>query len=84
MSRSVVITMRLSPQLRDRIKKIAGAMERPRSWVVKRALEQFVAGQAWQVDEIRRGLAEADAGKFATEAQVKAVFSKWRRRGNAR
>ena len=84
MPRKAVVTVRLTPQLRDRLKKIAGAMDRPRSWVISRALEQFVATQSWQIDDIRRDLAEADAGDFASEAQVKAVFAKWRRRGNAR
>jgi predicted transcriptional regulator len=28
--------------------------------------------------EIRKSLVEADAGEFATEAEVKAVFQKWK------
>ena len=30
----------------------------------------------WQVEEIQRGVSEADAGDFATEDEVNAVFAK--------
>ena len=47
-------------------------------WVVNRALEVFVESEAWQIEEIKRGLAEADAGEFATDAEVEveATFEK--------
>ena len=34
---------------------------------------------AKSIEEIKRGLAEADAGEFATDAEVEAIFDKWRR-----
>jgi predicted transcriptional regulator len=46
---------------------------------VNRALEAFVASETWQIEEIKRGLAEADAGEFATGAEVEATFEKWHR-----
>jgi len=38
-----------------------------------------VDSEAWQIDEIKRGIAEADADEFASEAEVAALFGKWRR-----
>jgi predicted transcriptional regulator len=73
-----VFTIRISPELQDRLDAIAEAMDRPRSWVVNWALEAFVKSEAWQIAEIKRGLAEADSGDFATEAEVRATFEKWR------
>jgi predicted transcriptional regulator len=73
-----VFTIRISSELQDRLDAIAEAIERPRSWVVNRALEAFVETETWQIEEIKRGLAEADAGEFATEAEVAATFEKWR------
>ncbi len=35
--------------------------------------------EAWRIEEIKRGLAEADAGEFASDAEVGAIFEKWRR-----
>jgi predicted transcriptional regulator len=31
----------------------------------------------WQIAEIKKGLAEADRGEFATNEEVAAVLSKW-------
>ena len=31
----------------------------------------------WQVDEIRKGLKEADRGKFASEQEVRKIIEKW-------
>jgi predicted transcriptional regulator len=74
-----VFTVRVSSELQDRLDAIADDIDRPRSWVVNRALEAFVASETWQIEEIKRGLAEADAGEFATDAEVDATFEKWRR-----
>jgi predicted transcriptional regulator len=74
-----VFTIRVSSELQDRLDAIADAIDRPRSWVVNRALEAFVDSEAWQIEEIKRGLAEADAGEFATDAEVEAKFEKWQR-----
>ena len=74
-----VLTVRISPELQGRLDAIADAIDRPRSWVVNRALEAFVESEAWQIEEIRRGLAEADADEFANDAEVAALFGKWRR-----
>jgi predicted transcriptional regulator len=35
--------------------------------------------EAWQIDHIREGLRQADAGEFATEAQMKTTFSRRRK-----
>jgi RHH-type transcriptional regulator, rel operon repressor / antitoxin RelB len=44
-----------------------------------RALEALVESETWQIEEIKRGLAEADSGEFATGAKVEATFEKWHR-----
>ena len=69
-----VFTVRVSSELQDRLEAIADAIDRPRSWVVNWALEAFVASETWPIEEIKRGLAEADAGEFATDAEVAATF----------
>jgi predicted transcriptional regulator len=34
----------------------------------------------WQINEIKKGIAEADAGDFASEEEVQRVLKKWTRR----
>ena len=35
------------------------------------------ADDDWQIQDIKAAIAEADAGDFATDAEVKAVIDKW-------
>jgi predicted transcriptional regulator len=36
-----------------------------------------VKSESWQIHDIHEGIKEADAGEFATDEQVKAVFDKY-------
>jgi RHH-type rel operon transcriptional repressor/antitoxin RelB len=53
---------------------LASATERDRSYLIKKAVEEFIVSQRWQLEEIDRSIAEADAGRFATDEQVEAAF----------
>ena len=77
MSKSTSLSLRIRPELNTRLEALAAAMDRPKSWVCEQALEDYVTLQEWQVAEIRKGLAEADAGDFASEEEVEAAFAKW-------
>jgi predicted transcriptional regulator len=41
------------------------------------ALTNYVQSESWQIRDIHEGIKEADAGEFATDKQVKAVFAKY-------
>ena len=77
MSKTASVSIRIRPELNEQIEALAAAMDRPKSWVCERALEDFVSLQKWQIGEIQKGLAEADAGDFAAEEEVEATFAKW-------
>jgi predicted transcriptional regulator len=72
-----VLTVRVSVELQQRLDAVAQAMDRSRSWVVTRALEEFVELHAWQVEEIHRALQEADAGDFATPEEIDTLNTKY-------
>jgi predicted transcriptional regulator len=83
MSESEILSVRLTPALKAKLDKIASGLDRPRNWAVNRALEDYVAAQAWQIARIKRGLSAAKAGEFSGEAQVEAAvagFGRARRR----
>lgn len=84
MAGNPVFSIRVAPALRQKLDRVAAVLDRPRSWVVARALETYVEQQAWQIAETRRGLAEAAAGDFASPAEVKAAFVKARGRRRAK
>jgi len=77
MRKAASVSIRIRPELNEEIEALAAAMDRPKSWVCERALEEFVSLQRWQIGEIQQGLAEADAGDFATKEEVEATFAKW-------
>ena len=71
------VTIRLDAALKKTLDRLAKATGRSRSFLAQDALRQYLDEQAWQVAEIRAAIKEADAGGFATEAEVKAVRTKW-------
>ena len=74
------MTVRVDPEMREALDGIAAALERDRTYVVNQALEAYVEVHQWQIDHIRRGLREADAGNFLSEAEVKRRIGRLRRK----
>lgn len=74
------LTVRIQPETRKALDAIAEALDRDRSHVVNDALAAYVETHRWQVEHIRRGLREAEAGKFVAERDVKKVIARLRRK----
>ena len=74
------LTVRVEPGIRKALDGIAVALDRDRTYVVGQALEEFISVHQWQLDHIRQGLREANAGEFASAAEVKRVTERLRRR----
>jgi len=75
------MSLRISEELSNKISEIAVATGRTKSFVAVQALQDFVEREAWQVAEIRKSLAEADACDFSTDEEMKALDAKWGKRG---
>ncbi len=58
-----VITAHVPLPLAKKIDKYAKQMERPRGWIIKQALRQWVEAEEWRHVQILRGLADVDAGR---------------------
>jgi predicted transcriptional regulator len=70
------ITFRLDSDKRTALDEIAAGMDRDRSYILNEAITAYLEMYQWQIDEIQQGLAEAEAGDFASEAEVQAMFAK--------
>ena len=77
---SDVITIRVDRKTRSRLEKLARAIERTKSYVAAEAIRTYIDLNEWQISEIKAALKEADAGDFATDAEVQAMIRR-RRRG---
>lgn len=75
-----VMTIRVDQKTKRRLEKLADATERTKSFLAAEALRSYLDLNEWQIQEIRAGVREADAGDFASDAEVEATFTKWRRR----
>ncbi len=80
MSESSVLTLRLEAKLKNKLDRLSKSMNRSRSFVAAQAIEEYVSVNEWQISEIKKGLAEADAGDFASEEEVQRVLKKWTNR----
>jgi RHH-type transcriptional regulator, rel operon repressor / antitoxin RelB len=81
MAESSVLTLRLSAKLKRQLDKLAQATHRSRSYLASEAIREYVTLNDWQVGEVKKGLAEADRGEFATEQEVQRAMKKWIREG---
>ncbi len=77
MSQSTTMTIRLEPELKSRLDKLSAATHRSKSFLAAEAVREFIELNEWQIDEINTAVKEADAGDFASEQEVRAVFNKW-------
>lgn len=70
------ITFRLDNEKKVALDAIAASLNRDRSYVLNEAIDLYLDVYQWQIAEIEAGLAEADAGDFATDEEVQTVFAK--------
>jgi predicted transcriptional regulator len=80
MANEKILTLRLDGALRSELDKLATATQRSRSFLAAEAIRDYVALNSWQIEEIHKGLAEAERGEFASESEVQRVAKKWARR----
>lgn len=73
----VSITVRLDEETVAFLDKLGVVEERDRSYLVRKAVANFVELHRWQIEQIERAVKEADAGLFASEEEVEQMFSKW-------
>ncbi|NEP03721.1 MAG: CopG family transcriptional regulator [Okeania sp. SIO2G4] len=72
------ISFSLNSEKRKAIDKIASLLERSRSEILNDAVDAYLQVQQWQLDHIKEGLRQADAGEFASDEEVAAAFARWR------
>ena len=74
------ITFRTDKAKLDALDTIAESQDRDRSYILNQAIDAYLDVHQWQVEQIQKALAEAEADDFATEQEVAAVTHKYRRK----
>jgi len=58
----VPVSLRVPAEMLEMLDKVAAAVERPRSWVILRALRIYLANEGQEILDIQEGIDEADRG----------------------
>ncbi len=82
MAGSTILTLRVDEKLKKKLDKLAKSTQRSRSFLAAEAIREYVELNEWQIEEIKKGIREADAGNFATDEEVAAMRKKWKRRAS--
>lgn len=76
-SENPVISLRVPNELYSKLEKIVKATKRNKADLLLHWVEQAIALEEWQIQELEAGIKEADAGKFASNEEVERVLNKW-------
>jgi predicted transcriptional regulator len=74
------ISFRLESDKVAALDALAGSLDRDRTYLLSEAVQAYLETQQWHLEQIRAGIADADAGRVIDHSKVKIASSKWRRR----
>jgi predicted transcriptional regulator len=70
------LTFPIDSDKKEALRTIANVMDRDLSYVLNEAIASYLEIYQWLLDEINKGVAETEAGDFASDDEVQAVFAK--------
>jgi predicted transcriptional regulator len=73
------ISIRIASEKKAALDAIAAQTRRDVSLVIEEAVSAYLDLHAWQRAHIEEGMRQADAGEFASDAEVREAFARWRR-----
>src|ERR1700686_1923081 len=80
MPESSVLTLRLDPKLKNQLDRLSKSMNRSRSFVAAQAIQEYISVNEWQIAEIKKAIAAADRGEFASDKLVEQTLKRLTRR----
>jgi len=77
------LTLNVEDETLARFEDLARATGRSSEQLAEEALLRYVEYESWKVDKIRNAVRRADAGEFASDEGMQAVFDRYRHAANA-
>lgn len=68
------VTFRIDDDKLAFLDQLAKTQDRDRSHLISQAVDHYIEVKRWQIEQIEKAVAEADAGKFASPEEVEAFF----------
>jgi predicted transcriptional regulator len=72
MPASATLTIRLTPEAKERLSRIAAATHRTKSFLAAEAIGRYVEREAEIIEGVERGLADMKAGRLAPHEEAMA------------
>ena len=64
------VSLRIPADVVESLDKVAAILERPRSWVILRAIRQYLADEGQEVLDVQAGIEEAERGECVPIEEV--------------
>ena len=74
------ISFRLDAKKVDALDTLAETLDRDRTYLLNQAVDAYLDVQRWQIEQLKEGLRQANAGKLIDHRQVKKQAARWRNR----
>ena len=76
---TATITIRVDPEIKERLERLAQATDRSMSYFVSHALEQIIAQEEWQIGEIKRrvDLSDKPGAGFIPHEDIEEWLKSW-------
>jgi predicted transcriptional regulator len=74
---TTTITTRIPQTVRRDLEALARSTGRNRNTLVEEAIRRFIETQWWQITLIEERLRQADAGNFATDAEMNELWTEF-------
>ena len=65
-----VTTVRFEPEIRQQLDKMAEQLDRPRAWIIKEAVAQYLERETWYLAEVQKGIDDLEAGREISHEEV--------------
>jgi predicted transcriptional regulator len=69
-----VMTVRIDPEVKKRLEKMARATARTKSFLIADAIEEYLSVNEWQIEAIEEGVRRAEKGQFISHEEIR---KKW-------
>ncbi len=76
----MTLSVPLDAEVEEQLHRLARAKATTKTALAAEAIRLYVESETWQIEEIKRGIEEADSGDFASDREVHETLAKWLRR----
>ena len=76
LTKSVPLAFRVDRERHARLARLAAATDRPKTWILERALDAYLEDQLWQIERIKHGIADVEAGRIVSHEEAMAVLDR--------